>query len=462
MTAVAWSPDVIWIFAQKLWWFVVLLGILIAFHEFGHFLVARLAGVKVLKFSLGFGPKLFGRQIGETEYLISAVPLGGYVKLFGEEEADALGPDERKRSFVHQSLPRRMLIVAAGPFFNFLLAYVIFVCWLATGAPLFVPSFEDVTPDVEVVLPGSPADLGGLKVGDRIVRINERDISIREEIFVALEKSHGAQLTIDVRRAGDMKTFLVTPNASTITMDGEERVVYTIGIEDTAPTLTDVKRGSPAEAAGFQPGDRILSIQGQEIHTWGQMTTFVKDSADKPLQFQVMRDGRIVDLTVTPAPKSRTPDGEPVGPAMIGISRAPGLLIEADNIVVATIGGARATWKWTEFILVTLQKLITGEISRKTIAGPLGIASISGEAAEQGASTFIWVIALLSLNLGVLNLLPIPILDGGHLMFFTIEAILRKPLGERQREFAQQVGLVLLLFIMVFALWNDIERVLSR
>ena len=138
------------------------------------------------------------------------------------------------------------------------------------------------------------------------------------------------------------------------------------------------------------------------------------------------------------------------------------MLIEADNLFVATLEGARGTWKWTEFILVTLQKLITGEISRKNIAGPLGIASISGEAAEQGASTFIWIIALLSINLGVLNLLPIPILDGGHLMFFIIEAILRKPLGERQREIAQQVGLVLLLFIMVFALWNDIERVLSR
>ena len=150
-------------------------------------------------------------------------------------------------------------------------------------------------------------------------------------------------------------------------------------------------------------------------------------------------------------------------PPKIGISRRPdGLLIEADNIFVAVIEGARGTWKWTEFILVTLQKLITGEISRKNIAGPLGIAMISGEASVQGASTFIWVIALLSINLGVLNLLPIPILDGGHLLFFAIEGILRKPLGERQREIAQQIGLVLLLFIMVFALWNDIERWLTR
>lgn len=458
----AWSPDIIWVFAQKLWWFVVLLGILIAFHEFGHFLAARLVGVRVLKFSLGFGPKLFGRQIGETEYLVSAVPLGGYVKLFGEEEADALSPEQKERSFVHKSLSRRMFIVAAGPAFNFLLAYLIFVGWLATGAPLFVPSFEDVAPDIEVVMPGSPADRAGLKLGDRVIRINERDISIRDEVFVAVEKSKGKQLTIDVRRGDDIKTFLVTPLASTIEREGKEHVVYKIGIEDTPPALTDVKPGSPAEIAGFQAGDRVVSIEGREIHTWGEMTAFVKDSADQPLRFQVMRNGQLVDLVVTPAARKRTADGKPVGPAIIGISRTPGLLIEADNLFVATIEGARGTWKWTEFILVTLQKLITGEISRKNIAGPLGIASISGEAAEQGASTFIWIIALLSINLGVLNLLPIPILDGGHLMFFIIEAILRKPLGERQREIAQQVGLVLLLFIMVFALWNDIERVLSR
>ena len=459
----AWSPDIIWVFVQNLWWFVVLIGVLIAFHEFGHFLVARLAGVTVLKFSLGFGPELFGRQIGETRYLISAVPLGGYVKLFGEEEADALTAEEKKRSFVHQTLARRMLIVAAGPGFNFLLTYLIFVGWLATGAPLFVPSFEGVTPSIEVVVPGSPAERAGLKVGDRILRINERDISIREEVFVAVEKSQGRELTIEVRRGDRVRTFSVTPETSTVGREGEQRALYVIGIEDTPPVLTGVKPASPAEAAGFQPGDRIVSIEGHAIHTWGDMTTFVKESADRPLHFQVERDGRRVDLTVTPASKTRAPDGTPIGSATIGISRSPaGLVIEADNFLMATIEGARGTWKWTEFILITLQKLITGEVSRKNIAGPLGIATISGEAAERGAATFIWVIALLSLNLGVLNLLPIPILDGGHLLFFTIEAILRKPLGERQREIAQQIGFVLLVFIMVFALWNDIERWLTR
>ncbi|MGH7231457.1 MAG: site-2 protease family protein, partial [Nitrospiraceae bacterium] len=167
--AFTWSPDAIWILTQKIWWFLIVLGVLVAFHELGHFLAARWVGVKVLKFSLGFGPKIFGRQMGETEYLVSAVPLGGYVKLFGEEDTEALTPEDKRRSFAHQKLPSKFLIVAAGPGFNFLLAFLIFSGWLATGAPLFVPTFRDLTPDVEAVRPGSPAENAGIQVGDRII-----------------------------------------------------------------------------------------------------------------------------------------------------------------------------------------------------------------------------------------------------------------------------------------------------
>lgn len=458
----AWSPDVVWVFAQKVWWFLVVLGVLIAFHELGHLLAARLAGVRVLKYSLGFGPKIIGRQIGETEYVVSAVPLGGFVKLFGEEEADALTPEEKARSFVHQSLARKMFIVAAGPGFNFLLAYLIFTAWLSTGAPLFVPSFHELTADVEVLVPGSPAESAGIKIHDRILRVDGRDVTLREELFGIIAKSTGEPLTIDVRRGDREKTFTVTPVAETITREGTDQVVYRIGIESTPPVLTAVLNGSPAMAAGFQPGDRVVRIDGHEIHTWGQMQKHVSHSADRPLQFRVERDGRLVDLSVTPTTKKRTVEGTPVGSATIGISRGlGGTIISADNVLVATVEGVRATWKWTELVLTTLHKLITGEISHKSIAGPLGIAKISGDAAEQGLSTVIALIAILSINLGVLNLLPIPILDGGHLLFFIIEAVLRKPLGERQREIAQQIGLVLLVSIMVFALWNDIERFLN-
>jgi regulator of sigma E protease len=458
----AWSPDLIWILTQKVWWFLIVLGVLISFHELGHFLAARWVGVKVLKFSLGFGPKLVGRQIGETEYLISAVPLGGYVKLFGEEEADALTPEDRRRSFAHQTLPRKTFIVAAGPGFNFLLAYLIFTGWLATGAPLFVPTFRDLTPDVEALLPGSPADLAGIKVGDRILRVNERDISTRSELLDAVEKSNGKQLTLDVRRDGQIKTILVTPQPIKFQDGGTEVVTYRIGTEETAPVITVVMSGSPAMAAGFKEGDRVISIEGRDIRTWSQMTGLVKENPNRPLRFEVIRGDQRLSLTVTPAAEKVVLNGKPVEVGKIGISGPGRSIVKVSSPLMAPFHGIQATWGWAELTVVGIYKMVVGEISSKNIGGPLTIANISGEAASQGASSVVFLIAILSINLGVLNLLPIPILDGGHLLFFGIEAILRKPLGERQREIAQQVGLLLLVGIMVFAFWNDIERLISR
>jgi regulator of sigma E protease len=414
----------------------------------------------VLKFSLGFGPKLIGRQIGETEYLVSAIPLGGYVKLFGEEESDATSPEEQKRSFSHQNLWSKVLIVFGGPGFNFLLAYLIFAGWLATGAPLFVPSFTELTPDVEALKPGSPADMAGLKVGDRVLRINEKDISTRTELFEAVAKSNGRPLTLDVRRAGQVKTLLVTPAATTIQDNGKAVTVYSLGIEETAPVITAVMHGSPAKAAGFQEGDRVVAIDGQAVHTWSQMTGLVKENPNRPLRVDVSRDGQTVTLTVTPAPEKATVNGKTVEIGKIGVSGPGRSLIRSSNPVLAVWHGLEATWGWTELTAVGIYKMIAGEISSKNIGGPLTIASISGEAGAQGMSSVVFLIAILSINLGVLNLLPIPILDGGHLLFFFIEAVLRKPLGDRQRELAQQVGLLLLVCIMVFAFWNDIERLL--
>lgn len=458
----AWSPDTIWVLVQKAWWFLLVLGVLVSFHELGHFLAARWIGVKVLKYSIGFGPKLLGRQVGETEYLLSAVPLGGYVKLFGEEETDAITPEEQKRSFVHQPLLSKMAIVAAGPGFNFLLAYLIFSGWLATGAPLFVPTFHDLTPDVDALKPGSPADLAGMKTGDRVIRVNDKDISSRSELFDAVAKSNGQAMTLDVRRGNQVKTLVITPAPSTIQDNGKDVVIYRLGIEETAPVITAVMNGSPAMAAGFHDGDRVLTIEGQEIQTWSQMTGFVKDNPNRPLHFQVQREGLIVPLVVTPAADKTTVDGKPVEVGKIGISGPGRSIIRASNPLTAALYGLQATWGWTELTAIGIYKMVAGEISSKNIGGPLTIANMSGEAAAQGMSSVAFLIAILSINLGVLNLLPIPILDGGHLLFFAIEAILRKPLGDRQREIAQQVGLLLLVSIMVFAFWNDIERLISH
>jgi len=437
----------------------VVLGILVTFHELGHFLAERWVGVRVLKFSLGFGPKLFGRQMGETEYLLSAVPLGGYVKLFGEEESEAATAEDRRRSFAHQNLLGKVLIVAAGPGFNFILAYLIFAVWLSTGHALAVPSFKDIAPDIEAVAADSPAARAGLMVGDHVKKVNGRDIATRIELLDAVAKSKGAPLTLDVVRDGHTETLTITPIPTPGQAAKDDVVEYYLGVEEVPPIVNEVVPGKPAAAAGFKEGDRVLSIEGTPIHTWTQMTGLVKESPGKTLHVDVLRENRLVSLTVTPAAETATIKGQPVRVGKIGIAGPDRSLMKSSNPLAAVYKGFEATWKWTELTVIGLSKMITGDISSKNIGGPLTIAKISGEAAEQGPSNVIFLIALLSINLGVLNLLPIPILDGGHLLFFLIEGILRKPLGERQREMAQQVGLVLLVVVMIFAFWNDLERI---
>ncbi len=464
LTALTWSPDTVWLLLQKAWWFLVVLGVLVAFHELGHFLAARWVGVRVLKFSLGFGPKLFSRQMGETEYLLSAIPLGGYVKLFGEDETEALTPDDRRRSFSHQGLWGKVLIVAAGPGFNFILAYLIFAGWLSTGAPLFVPTFRDLSPDIEAMVPGSPADTAGMQIGDRVTKVNGKEIATRTELLDAVSKSKGQPLTMEVKRDGRLVPLQVTPvlpPAGHVPAPSDEGAYY-IGVEETPPLITSVMHGLPAAAAGFQAGDHVASIDGQPIHTWAQMTGIVKDHPAKPLQVEVLRNGHRIALTVTPSAEKATVNGQSVEVGKIGVSGPGRSLIRANSPLLAIYTGLEATWGWTELTAIGLYKMVVGDISSKNIGGPLTIANISGEAASQGVSSVIFLIAILSINLGVLNLLPIPILDGGHLLFFLIEGILRKPLGERQREIAQQVGLVLLVGVMIFAFWNDLERMFSR
>ena len=461
--ALTWSPDTVWLLLQKAWWFLVVLGVLVAFHELGHFLAARWVGVKVLKFSLGFGPKIFGRKMGETEYLLSAIPLGGYVKLFGEDETEATTQEDRARSFAHKGLWGKVLIVAAGPGFNFILAYFIFAGWLATGAPLPVPTFQDLTPDIEAMVPGSPADTAGIHIGDRISRVNGQDISTRTELFDAVAKSKGQALTLEIKRGEQFKTLTVTPTTAPGPQVSAQEPGYYLGVEEAPPLVTSVTQNSPAEKAGLQAGDHVVKIEDQTIHTWSQMTGIVKESPNRQLHIEVLREGHRTSLTVTPSAEKATVNGQPVEVGKIGIAGPGGRsIIRSNSPLLALYDGLRATWGLTELTVVGLYKMIVGDISSKNIGGPLTIANISGEAASQGASNVIYLIAILSINLGVLNLLPIPILDGGHLLFFLIEGILRKPLGERQRELAQQAGLVLLVGVMVFAFWNDLERIFFR
>ncbi len=459
------SPDLIYDIVQKIWWFAVVLGLLVTFHEFGHFIVARWAGVKVLKFSLGFGPKILGRRIGETEYLISAIPLGGYVKMFGEDTDAAVAPEEQARSFVHKPLWKRSLIVAAGPGFNFLLSYLIFSAWLAMGVPLPIPSFGELSPTIHAITTDSPIGRAGLHVGDRITKIDEHEITTKGDVHAALSENGGRAVTVEVRRGNALKAFVVTPERydppTPHNADSGEETRYVMGIEEAPPVVTAVMPDMPAQAAGFEAGDRVLAIQGEPIQTWSQMTKLIRTHPQTPLITQVDRAGAILTLTITPEPHPITQNGQPATIGKIGVMGSGRTVLRAASPFTAVLQGAEATWRWSELTVISIYKMLTGEISSKNIGGPIMIASASGAAAERGLPDLMFLAAILSINLGILNLLPIPILDGGHLFFFACEAVLRRPLAERQREFTQQVGILLLVGIMLFAFFNDIQRLLQ-
>ena len=440
-----------------------MLGVLVTFHEYGHYLAARWVGVKVLKFSIGFGPRLIGRQVGDTEYVVSAIPLGGYVKLFGEEGSETISAHDQKESFIHQSLPHKMLIVAAGPGFNFILSYLIFTGMLAMGSPLFVPNIDNMLPVVEAITPESPAALSGLQLGDRITRANEEEISTLGELYEILHKTHGRPVTLDVLRDNSAKTFIVTPTTQVNEENPEDPPLYLLGIEDHPPVVGKVMPNTPAMASGLQPDDQIVHINETPIVTWSQMTDIVRKSAGIPLTMKIERKGAPLTISITPEAHTATSaNGETLSIGRIGIQiSGRGTVLKSTSWFLAPWDGLIATWEWCELTVRGIAKLVTGEISSKNIGGPLMIASVSGDHGEQGLGAIMWLIAILSINLGILNLLPIPVLDGGHLFFFACEAILGRPLQERSREIAQQAGIVVLFCLMGFAFWNDINRLLQ-
>ncbi|MFQ5666015.1 MAG: RIP metalloprotease RseP [Candidatus Binatia bacterium] len=347
---------------------VVVLGFLILFHELGHFVVAKRAGVGVLKFSIGFGPKIVGRRIGGTEYVISAIPLGGYVKMVGEDPEEQVSTADQAVAFQNQPLWKRMAIVLAGPGANVLFAFFAFsIVFMTYGARI----------------PSEAAKVGG------------------------------------------------------------------------------VVDGMPAAAAGLESGDVITAVDQVPVRTWTQLSEIIRGSKGKRITLTVTRKGATLRIQVTPQAK---PDknifGETLGTAyVIGIERG---LDQQEVGVLAAIGmGAKQTLWWVQTLAVSVAKILQGKIPSKDIGGPILIVQAAGQQARLGLEYLLHFMAVISVNLGVLNLLPIPVLDGGHFLFFALEAVLRRPLDIRHREIAQQVGLVLLVSIMVFAFYNDISRVLQ-
>jgi regulator of sigma E protease len=440
--------------------FVVVIGILILIHELGHFFVARWCGVGVERFSIGFGPVLLRWRGKETEYVLSAIPMGGYVKMMGEEnplEAGAALPFDPKKAFALKPLWARFLIVFAGPGMNFVLAGVIFAAVLGTvGRPVWPPAVGKVTE-------GSPAAAAGLRTGDVITDVNGKPIAYWEDLERAIADGNGRPLTLRVRRGDSGQTLTVPPRRKSVPdpIFKESREVWDIGAgPQLIPQISSVAADSPAARAGLQPGDVVVAVAGQHVYTPEDLVDAIRTRPGQPFELIVERDGKRLALTVTPdAAKDKTPNGEEVvvGKIQAGIATK-AVRFEPYDPVHAVVYGVQRTWDMTVLTVKGLWKLVSRQIDSSNIGGPIQIATEAGRQAKEGVGSLALFTAIISVNLAVLNLLPVPMLDGGHLFFFVIEAILGHPLSLKKREAAQQVGFVLLMLLMVYALWNDLNR----
>ena len=440
--------------------FVIVIGILILVHELGHFFVARWTGVGVERFSIGFGPVLLRWRGKETEYVLSAIPMGGYVKMVGEENPleGGGGPVyDSAKAFALKPLWARFLIVFAGPAMNLVLAAVIFAVVLATLGRAVWPA------TVGKVADNSPAALAGLQTGDTIAAVNGRPVAYWEDLDRALAGSAGRPLELRVRHDGAERTMTVTPRLRSVPdpVFREPRESWDIGAgPQLLPMITSVGPRSPAERAGLKPGDVVLSVAGQPLYTHEDLLEAIRTRPGQSFTLTIERDGRQLTMTVTPEPvKERLPTGDEVTVGKIQAGLAPkAVRFEPYGPLTAAWQGTVRTWEMTVLIVKGLWKLVSRQIDLSNIGGPIQIATETTRQANDGLVSVAVFVALISVNLGVLNLLPIPMLDGGHLLFFGIEAVLGRPLSLRKREVAQQVGFVLLMVIMFFALYNDLTR----
>jgi regulator of sigma E protease len=424
--------------------FLFVLGVLIFVHELGHFLVARWYGVRVHTFSLGFGPKLLKFRRGDTEYCISAVPLGGYVKLAGETVDDARtgAPDE----FLSKSKWVRFQVYLAGPVMNLLLAVVVLAFVLAQGAD--VPSYEQSAPVIGTVEQGSPAEAAGLRPGDRIIRVQDRPVATWEQLMIEILPRANQALAVAIERDGQ-------PLQVTLTPDAQGRYdVGDVGVRPILrPEIRAVTDGSAAERAGFQAGDVVLAVADERAPTLDRVISRIQQSAGAPLDFVVERNGAPVTLTVVP-------QGAP-GAALIGVNLSAYEVDEVDlNIVQAFALSIERNWDNALLIGRTLRGLVTRDTPVSQLMGPIGMADLSGTAAQAGLLSLFNLMAMISLNLGLLNLLPVPVLDGGHIAILAVEGLARRDLSLRVKERILMAGAAVIVLLMVTVIYNDIARLL--
>ncbi len=444
--------------------FALALGLLILVHEMGHYLVARWCGVKVLRFSIGFGKSLYVRRAGRdgTEWAIAAFPLGGYVKMLDEREAP-VAPAELHRSFNRQSVYRRFAIVAAGPLANFLLAIVLY--W-----GLFVVGTDELRPRLALSDTPAIAAAAGVREGDLVVAVDAEPVRSWQDLrWVLLRHAlDRREVLLQVRTLEEVETFRRL-DLTGIAIDGEDQdLIARIGLKPWRPLIRPVlgrlTEDGAAARAGLRPGDEVVAIGGEPIAAWSELVLKVREAPGLPLRFGVRREGAEAEYLVTPDAASE--NGERIGRIGVAVAEpAPGGLSMFASVrygpFEAAAKAVRQTWETSVLSLQMIGRMITGEVSWKNLSGPVTIADYAGQSAQLGLSHYLKFVALISISLGVLNLLPIPVLDGGHLLYYTVEIIKGGPIPERVMEIGQQIGLVLLVMLMAFAFYNDINRLIS-
>ena len=451
-------------FAFYLGSFALTLGILIVVHELGHFIVARLVGVKVLRFSVGFGKPLLLARFGadRTEWAISAFPLGGYVKMLDEREGP-VAAHELPRAFNRLPVAKRILVVVAGPLANLFLAILIY--WL-----LFMQGAEELRPVLGTPPAATAAAAAGLQDGETVRSINGKAVNTWQEMRWELLQGaiEHSTVTLEVinRRQEIATRRIETQGLSSADLEADmlQRLGLVLHKPKLAPVVGRVIAGSAAEQAGIRAGDLFLAVAGQPVDSWNEVATMIRQAPGRPLLFLLQRKGERLTLPATPAKAEE--GGRTVGRIGIMVKDDPALRAEMMTLVrygvfTAFAKATTQTWDTSFFSLKMIGRMISGEVSWKNLSGPVTIADYAGQSARLGGAQFLKFLALISISLGVLNLLPIPILDGGHLLYYVVEFIKGGPLSERVMEIGQQIGLFLLLLLMAFAFYNDFNRLLS-
>ncbi|MBY8945625.1 sigma E protease regulator RseP [Pseudomonas sp. SH10-3B] len=439
---------------------LVALGVLVTFHEFGHFWVARRCGVKVLRFSVGFGmPLVRWHDRRGTEFVIAAIPLGGYVKMLDEREGE-VPADQLDQSFNRKTVRQRIAIVAAGPIANFLLAMVFFWVLAMLGS-------EQVRPVIGAVEADSIAAKAGLVAGQEIVSIDGEPTTGWGAVNLQLVRRLGESGTVNVV-VREQDSSAETPRALALDhwLKGadEPDPIKSLGIRPwrpaLPPVLDELDPKGPAQAAGLKTGDRLLALDGQVLSEWQQVVDLVRVRPDTKIVLKIERDGAQIDIPVTLAVRGEAKAaGGYLGAGVKSPEWPPSMVREVSFGPLAAIGeGAKRTWTMSVLTLESLKKMLFGELSVKNLSGPITIAKVAGASAQSGVADFLNFLAYLSISLGVLNLLPIPVLDGGHLLFYLVEWVRGRPLSDRVQGWGIQIGISLVVGVMLLALVNDLGR----